>query len=65
MLSKHRHALRQHECHRNRRNAAMPVMVLVLAGANGLYWWGALGGEPLAMLRGQRAALDVIARIRG
>jgi uncharacterized protein involved in response to NO len=46
---------------RNRRNAAMPVMVLVLAGANGLYWWGALGGEPLMMLRGQRVALDVIA----
>lgn len=46
---------------RNRRNAASPVMVLVLAAANGLYWLGALGGHPLVMLRGQRAALDIIA----
>lgn len=46
---------------RNKRNAAMPVMLLVLAAANALLWLGALRGDALAIARGQRLALDAIA----
>ncbi len=46
---------------RNKRNAAMPVMLLVLAAANALLWLGALRGDALSLVRGQRLALDVIA----
>ncbi len=46
---------------RNKRNAAMPIMLLVLAAANALLWFGSLRGDALALLRGQRLALDAIA----
>lgn len=46
---------------RNLRNAPMPVILLVLAGANGLFWFGALQRDAPFILRGQRIALDVIA----
>lgn len=46
---------------RNKRNAAMPVMLLVLAVANALLWLGVLRGDILAIVRGQRLALDAIA----
>jgi uncharacterized protein involved in response to NO len=46
---------------RNARNFAMPVLLLVFAGANALVWAGAIFGHPLSILRGQRIALDLIA----
>lgn len=46
---------------RNKRNAAMPVMLLVLAAANALMWLGVLRGEGLSFVRGERLALDAIA----
>jgi uncharacterized protein involved in response to NO len=46
---------------RNLRNAAMPLMLMVLACANGLLWAGALGSDGLALLRAQRLALDLVA----
>ncbi|HKU44286.1 MAG TPA: NnrS family protein [Polyangiales bacterium] len=48
---------------RNTRNAGMPVLLLVLAAANGLYWAGSSMPDALALLRGQRIALDVIAML--
>lgn len=46
---------------RNLRNAAMPMMLIVLACANGLLWAGALASDGLALLRAQRLALDLVA----
>jgi uncharacterized protein involved in response to NO len=46
---------------RNKRNAAMPVMLLVLAAANTLMWLGALRADAISIVRGQRLALDAIA----
>lgn len=46
---------------RDKRNAAMPVMLLVLAAANALLWFGALHADALAIVRGQRLALDAVA----
>jgi uncharacterized protein involved in response to NO len=48
---------------RNKRNAAMPLLLLVLALADALFWLGALRPDPLALLRGQRLALDAIAML--
>lgn len=46
---------------RNARNAAMPLLLLVLAGANALFWAGAVVPDATWFLRGQRVALDVVA----
>lgn len=46
---------------RNRRQAGMPALLLVLAGANLLVWVGALTPDATQIARGQRLALDVVA----
>jgi uncharacterized protein involved in response to NO len=46
---------------RNRRNMAMPFVLLVLACGNALWWLGALTLDGLTILRAQRVTLDVIA----
>jgi uncharacterized protein involved in response to NO len=46
---------------RDRRNAGMPVVLLVLAIANAMMWIGSLRADLALTMRGERLALDLIA----
>jgi uncharacterized protein involved in response to NO len=46
---------------RNARNVGMPVVLVVLALANTLWWYAALHYEALALMRAKRVSLDLVA----